>query len=131
MLKKSNGRIVATSSIFHWLHSNELDSLLPQNSMVSYENVGFWRKLQAYGNSKLLQIFMCFELQRRHPDVGCTPVAPGLVKTKMTSLSSRDADPTSDDWNFAAVDAPSGAQTSVEVLLGNNVGASPNEGGPT
>jgi len=129
MLKKSNGRIVATSSIAQWIHTDDLDSLLPVNNKESNENTGGFSQFEAYGNSKLLLVFMCFEMQRRHPDVGCTPVAPGFVKSKIGTPSARESNPVG-DWFVIAVDAAFGAQTSVEALLGKD-GASPKDGGQT
>ena len=80
LLKKSNGRIAATSSIAHWYHDTDLETLLPsamQNR--SDKDLGSFAKMRQYGNTKLLQVFMCFEMQRREPQVPCTPVAPGCV----------------------------------------------------
>uniref|UniRef100_A0A7S1BC72 Uncharacterized protein n=1 Tax=Corethron hystrix TaxID=216773 RepID=A0A7S1BC72_9STRA len=84
------------------------------------------RKFEAYAESKLSKVRMCFEFQRRHPDIGCTPVAPGFVKSKIMTPSARDSN--WEDWNFIAANGPSGAQSSLDVLLGKE-GASPQDGG--
>jgi NAD(P)-dependent dehydrogenase (short-subunit alcohol dehydrogenase family) len=85
ILAASGGRVAATSSIMHWLHDSDLDTLPPENQMKSDEQKSIPVSFRQYGSTKLLQIMMCFEMQRRTPSVPCTPVAPGLISTAVVS----------------------------------------------
>ncbi|CAD7939894.1 unnamed protein product [Amoebophrya sp. A120] len=118
-LKKTPGaRVVATSSIMHWQHDSDLDSLLPsRNKKRSDEHAWPWTKLNQYGNTKLLQVLMCFEMQRRIPEVPCVPVAPGLISTAIGNqkLQARDG---VDQWIPVVSKSPfDGAQTTMHALL--------------
>lgn len=81
----------------------------------------FWGKIAQYGSTKLAQVLMCFEMQRRHPDVGCVPVAPGLVATAIFSGAGLgDRDSATDVWSPMlpmAVSPHWGAQTSLHAWL--------------
>lgn len=81
-------RIVALTSIVHWFHDTKnLPSLLPLNGywsklISSKEQSHFLTMLKQYGNTKFLQICMCFELQQRMAgQLVVTPVIPGFVKS--------------------------------------------------
>ena len=89
LLKDSTDpRVAATSSIAHWVHSSNLTSLLPSEQIGSSEHFGHLQSWRQYGNTKLLQILMCFELQRRLAPTGgkitATPVAPGYISTAIS-----------------------------------------------
>jgi NAD(P)-dependent dehydrogenase (short-subunit alcohol dehydrogenase family) len=91
-LKSSSGRVVATSSIMHWLHDADLGTLFPTAQQKSNEQQSIPGSFRQYGNTKLLQVLMCFEMQRRTPGVPCTPVAPGLIGTAIGSADRNGLD---------------------------------------
>lgn len=118
-LESSGGSVVATSSIAHWNHdTDKLDELVPERQKGrSGQGIGFSASFRQYGNTKLLQVLMCFELQRRNPRVPCTPVAPGLVATSIgnQALEKRDG---VDQWLPLAVDCKTGAETTMQAFFG-------------
>eukprot|EP00756_Hemistasia_phaeocysticola_P064864 Hpha_TRINITY_DN8113_c0_g1::TRINITY_DN8113_c0_g1_i2::g.171966::m.171966 len=119
LLKQSGGRVAATSSIVHWLHDAELDTLLP-SANKGRSDADAWPSTLAhqYGNTKLLQVLMCFEMQRREPAVPCTPVAPGFISTAIMKAGLKNRDGT-DGW-FPVLGLPSekGARPVLQALLG-------------
>ena len=57
LLKSSHGRVVATSSLAHWGHDLNLDSLLPAaNRGRADERLWFPEKMVQYANTKFLQV---------------------------------------------------------------------------
>ena len=136
-------RITATSSIAHWVHGAPLASLLPGRSRgeepvsIARRPLGLGELMEQYGNTKLMQIHMLFELQRQLRDEGSAiaaiPVAPGLIATRM-GRQGRDAGtsaaPAGSGWFFSAFvnyaisafmalgQTPArGAQTTLHALL--------------
>ena len=118
-------RITATSSIAHWNHDSDLEALLPLGGRLAKsfdENtLGPLEGFKQYGNTKLLQIHMCFELQRRlagrhlSEKITVTPLAPGLVATAIGQSKREGAK----DAPFlpGGVDAAMGAKTTMHALL--------------
>eukprot|EP00756_Hemistasia_phaeocysticola_P065571 Hpha_TRINITY_DN863_c0_g1::TRINITY_DN863_c0_g1_i1::g.194989::m.194989 len=119
LIKQSEGRVVPTSSIMHWLHDTELDTLLP-SANKGRSDEGRWLPplMKQYSNTKLLQIVMCFEMQRREPSVPCTPVAPGFISTAIMKPGLKTRDGT--DGLFPVLGLPSdmGARPVLHALLG-------------
>lgn len=119
-LEESGGSVVATSSIAHWYHDtgkDKLDDLVPERQKgKSGQGANPLDSFRQYGNTKLLQILMCFELQRRNPRVPCTPVAPGLVATAIgnQALEKRDG---VDQFMPLAVDCKAGAETTMQAFF--------------
>lgn len=119
VLDRSQGAVVATSSISHWWHdlgADQLRGLVPERQRKSDETKGFMSSFRQYGNTKLLQILMCFEMQRRHSSVPCTPVAPGFIATSIANpaLDSRDG---IDRFLPFARSTRDGAMTTLHALL--------------
>ena len=116
----SEPRVTTTSSIAHWTHTANLTSLLPSEQMGSAEAAGAYAAWHQYGNTKLLQIHMCFELQRRLAPKGgritVTPVAPGYISTAIAkgALERRDG---VDGWLPLALSPDHGALTTLHALL--------------
>jgi NAD(P)-dependent dehydrogenase (short-subunit alcohol dehydrogenase family) len=117
---KPGARVTATSSIAHWYHSTgRLDDLLPTGSLAQsgLQHAGFWAKMRQYGNTKLLQILMVFEAQRRLRDRGITftPVAPGFIATSI-GMKKRGTNDGLIGW-VGALPREYGAMTTLHALL--------------
>lgn len=119
LLQESSGRVTATSSIFHWGHDS-LPAILPRNQLRSDENEGFGASMRQYGNTKMGQVLMCFEMQRRFPDVPCTPVAPGLINSGISNLDLESRG--GDDFFLCGRSTKDGAQTTLHALLSKDLG---------
>jgi NAD(P)-dependent dehydrogenase (short-subunit alcohol dehydrogenase family) len=85
-------RVTTTSSIMHWWHdADNLTALLPDNdrATASLEQHHFFNRARQYGNTKLLQICMCFELQRRLKEAAALiGVPPGAYVAIAPSLKA-------------------------------------------
>lgn len=108
-------RIVAVSSIAHWVADADHKNLLPAAQQKSLEGHAL---LSAYANSKLAQIMMCFELQRRMAEanirgVTIAPSIPGAVATAIMS-NDRGVDMAA---NPILVTPDQGAQSSLHILM--------------
>eukprot|EP00746_Dinoflagellata_sp_MGD_P018886 gnl/MRDRNA2_/MRDRNA2_143818_c0_seq1.p1 gnl/MRDRNA2_/MRDRNA2_143818_c0~~gnl/MRDRNA2_/MRDRNA2_143818_c0_seq1.p1 ORF type:complete len:394 (-),score=61.66 gnl/MRDRNA2_/MRDRNA2_143818_c0_seq1:237-1418(-) len=96
--KSAPARIVLESSIAHWFHNHtDLNTLLPENQFLSVEKQGALGRLVTYGNTKLSQILMAFELQRRFKEqnikgVTITPVTPAWVQSAVGSEDRKGYD---------------------------------------
>ena len=119
-------RVTATSSIMHWNAARNLTSLLPVQGTAArgtIEGEGILGGIRQYANTKLLQVLMCFELQRRlhgeaagAPNITATPVAPGFVSTAIAStVKGRD------QWMPNGATPLQGAQTTLHALLSDDV----------
>lgn len=94
LTRSAPARITATSSIAHWCHDGNLSAILPNgdHARTSVETRSFYARAHQYGATKLLQILMCFELQRVLAEQGVTgitvtPLAPGFVQSAIASAS--------------------------------------------
>ena len=131
LAQSSDPRVSVTSSIMHWNHNMDLHSLLPEaqrHAAASLEHAGFMSRLTQYGNTKLLQIIMCFEMQRRLKAKGMqitmVPVAPGFIHTAIGAHHSRGTGAEGVGLGpSGALTLPlqCGVQTSLHVLLGEAV----------
>ena len=119
-LKKSKpARVSCTSSITSWYHHEDLESLLPTGKLArpgaQFKEMGIIESFRYYGSTKLLQIHMCFELQRRERGNGVTftPVAPGAIAT---SIGQEDRTQNVEaKWPLRP--ASDGAQSTLHALL--------------
>jgi NAD(P)-dependent dehydrogenase (short-subunit alcohol dehydrogenase family) len=120
-------QIVAMSSIFHWLHDTKnLEALLPvygywARHLTEKEQNKFLAMSKQYGNTKFLQICMCFELQKRisMDDLVITPVIPGFVKSDIGHTFRSGQDRGFPLVNILQVDPVMGSQTAMNALLEN------------
>ncbi|MEU4761874.1 SDR family NAD(P)-dependent oxidoreductase [Actinosynnema sp. NPDC023794] len=74
---------------------------------------GPWNGMQAYSDSKLLDVVLAFAVARRWPDVLSNAVDPGWIKTKLGGPDATDDLPTGADtqvW-LAASDEPAATVT--------------------
>jgi NAD(P)-dependent dehydrogenase (short-subunit alcohol dehydrogenase family) len=125
----SPARVTATSSIAHWWHDTDAvagGGLLPARQRTTHEDHSGAAKFRQYGNTKLAQILMCLEAQRRFGgDAGgpggitFTPLAPGLIATAIANpqLDSRDG---SDGFMPGALPPKQGAMTTLHALLSDS-----------
>jgi NAD(P)-dependent dehydrogenase (short-subunit alcohol dehydrogenase family) len=112
-------RISTTSSVVHWAADSNLSALLPTGSAAttSIEHYGLGAAFGQYGNTKFLQVAMCFELQRQLLAAGVSgvtvaPVSPGAVATAVGS-TTRGV-----DAEASVLQPPrEGAQTTLHALL--------------
>lgn len=123
-------RISVTSSIAHWsANDGDLGLLLPDTpaamggkARTSLENASTYSRFRQYGNTKLLQICMCFELQRRLKAAGTkgitvTPLAPGLVSTGINQAQrGKDVQVVP-----MAISPTDGAKTTIHALLSEDM----------
>ena len=115
-------RVSVTSSIAHWAHASALDEMLPNGYFagMSLESKPFKDVMQQYGNTKFLQVVMCFEMQRRLRGQGITitPVIPGLIATAI-GRSERGVDPSKAIFDPFSKSLPpfEGAKTTLHALL--------------
>lgn len=126
MKESAEPSVTVTSSIAHWLHSSNLSRLLPEAQARSADAAapgvisGFVPAWRQYGNTKLAQVLMCFELQRRLAPKGgritVTPVAPGFISTAIAKqkLEKRDG---KDGWLPLGLTPEHGALTTLHALL--------------
>jgi len=114
--RSAPARISATSSIVHWFHNKNLRSILPdsEQACTSVKGASFLSSFRQYGNTKLLQVLMCFELQRRLSGqaVTVTPLSPGLIATAI-GQAERGADASLP----IALPPSEGAKTTMHALL--------------
>uniref|UniRef100_A0A7S4JE01 Protochlorophyllide reductase n=2 Tax=Odontella aurita TaxID=265563 RepID=A0A7S4JE01_9STRA len=118
-------RISVTSSIAHWVSTPDLDSILPSGEAAtkSLQGAAAVDGFEQYGNTKLLQILMCFELQRRlgeESNITVTPVAPGYVNTDIMLQGERLG---REKGNLVgvAISPVRGAQTTLHALLSHDI----------
>ncbi len=74
---------------------------------------GPWNGMQAYSDSKLLDVVLAFAVARRWPDVLCNAVDPGWIKTRMGGPNATDELPKGADtqvW-LATSDEPAATVT--------------------
>ncbi|WP_367138344.1 SDR family NAD(P)-dependent oxidoreductase [Saccharothrix sp. HUAS TT1] len=74
---------------------------------------GPWHGMQAYSDSKLLDVVLAFAVARRHPDLLSNAVDPGWIKTRMGGPNATDELPTGADtqvW-LATSDEPAATVT--------------------
>jgi NAD(P)-dependent dehydrogenase (short-subunit alcohol dehydrogenase family) len=124
LLKKSEGRISATNSIGHWTHDEPLDKLLPSAWLgKSTQNYTTGEHSNHYGNTKIAQVMMCFEMQRRIPEIPCTPVTPGFINTAIMNQDLEKRDGSDGSWGVFTAKAPTdGALTTLHALLDKHDG---------
>ena len=134
VIKKGSpaARITATSSIGHWsAKAEDLSSILPSGSNakrsleVDEQSLSsFGSAFRQYGNTKFLQVVMCFELQRRldgensNHNITVTPLAPGYINTNIASGNRNEQVPFG---NFLARSPAQGAKTILHALLSSTM----------
>lgn len=121
----SSPRITVTSSIGHWLSTPDLDSILPTGveATRSFQGVSLLDGFEQYGNTKLLQVIMCFELQRRlgeKSNITVTPLVPGYVNTDIF-LDGERLGREKGNLDGLAISPLRGAQTTLHALLSHDI----------
>lgn len=129
LVEKGGGRISVASSNAHSLATRDLDSLLPMTGSNARRSLadepGFLKSVEQYGNTKLLQIHMCFELQRRlgpNSNVTIVPLTPGYVNTNIGQVDRSGRKKIGKIGNFLAQPPMEGAKTTLHALLSPSMG---------
>merc|ERR1711920_83206 len=67
---------------------------------------------------------MCFEMQRRMPEIPCMPVTPGFINTAIINQDLAKRDGSDGSWGFFTAKEPKdGALTTLHALLDETDGA--------